>query len=229
VYKKYTYHSDSGTKSLITALKLLNAKKVIIPTYTCTDILSAVKLSNCEYYIVDCGFDLQIDVKDVIKNSSDYDTIIIPHMFGIRADIESIRKNTDLKIIEDLSQCHGLKGLGNYSDIVISSTNKSKWLDKNGGGFIFTDNKIDHELPVNFSKYKNIIKEKLIRRIELANEIKESGVNLIGEESAWLRGMYFTNHSSRKPYIPLHKIVGTFECPKVDYYIDKVNWISIIA
>ena len=143
MYKKYCYKTISGTESLIISLKELNTKRVIIPTYTCTDILNAVEQIGCDYLIVDCDYDLQIDVNEVIKNSNEYDTIIIPHMFGIRADVKSIRKNTNLKIIEDLSQCHGLKNLGEWADIVVSSTNKSKWIDLKEGGLLFSDNQLN--------------------------------------------------------------------------------------
>ncbi len=229
MYKKYTYSVKSGTEALILSLKSLNSKKVIIPTYTCTDILKAVKQSNCEYLIVDCGLDLQIDVSEVINNFKDYDTIIIPHMFGIRANIKAIRDNTNLKIIEDLSQCHGLSNLGKYADIVISSTNKSKWIDKGKGGLIFSDVYFQFLDYVNFLEYIPKIQKDLIRRNELAKEIKEAGIQLIGKESSWLRGMYFTEFSSREPYIPLHKIEEKFDCPKVNSYIGKVNWLSIIV
>lgn len=229
MYKKYTHKTNSGTEALIIALKQLDSKKVIIPTYTCTDILNAVKQANCEYTIVDCGYDLQIDTLDVIDKANDYDTVIVPHMFGIRADVKTIKEKTSLKIIEDLSQCHGLKDLGKWSDIVVSSTNKSKWIDFKGGGFIFSDNKL--ESPVyDFNEHKILIRDNFDRRNDLANEIVEAGIKLIGKENAWLRGMYFTStRSSREPYIPLHKIEGIFGCVKVDSYINKVNWISIIV
>jgi len=38
MYKKYTYQTKSGTEALIIALKQLDARKVIIPSYTCMDI-----------------------------------------------------------------------------------------------------------------------------------------------------------------------------------------------
>lgn len=229
MYKKYTYQTKSGTDAIIQALSLLNSKRVIIPTYTCQDILRAVKQSNCEYLIVDCGFDLQIDVSEVIKNAKDYDTVIVPHMFGIRADVESIRKNTDLKIIEDLSQCHGLNGLGQYADIVVSSTNKSKWINLHGGGFLYSDKQLNL-LVVDFNTFIPKIQQDLNRRTELANEIKESGIELIGEESSYLRAMYFTKEvSTRFPYIPLHILENKFGSFKVNSYINKVNWISIIV
>jgi len=227
VYKKYTYQVKSGTEALIIALRELDSKRVIIPSYTCTDILTSVNVTNCEYYISDCGLDLQIDVNDVLSIADKYDTIIIPHMFGIRADVKTIKEKTNLKIIEDLSQCHGLVNLGKYSDIVVSSTNKSKWINFGRGGFIFSDKPMD--LPLyNFAELKPTIQNNLIKRVELSNEIKNAGVNLIGDESSWLRGMYFTEHSKREPYIPLHKIVGGFDCLKINSYIGKVDWISII-
>ena len=228
MYKKYTYQTKSGTDALIIALKELDSKKVIIPSYTCTDILTAVTQTNCDYYLSDCDFDLQIDVKDVLSVADDYDTIIIPHMFGIRADVKTIREHTSLKIIEDLSQCHGLVGLGKYADIVVSSTNKSKWLNFGRGGFVFSNKMMD--LPLyTFDELKPTIQSNLIKRVDLANEIKNAGVNLIGNESSWLRGMYFTDHSKREPYIPLHKIVGGLGCYKINSYIGKVDCVSIIV
>ncbi len=103
-----------------------------------------------------------------------------------------------------------------------------QWIDFKGGGFIFSNNKLD--LPLyNFNDLKPLIRDNFDRRIELANELTEAGIRLIGKESAWLRGMYFVGgKSSREPYIPLHIIEGIFGCVKVDSYINKVNWISII-
>lgn len=228
MYKKYTYQVKSGTNALIIALKELDAKRVIIPSYTCIDILNAVNEAGCDYYLADCGLDLQIDVHDVLCVAGEYDTIIIPHMFGIRADVKTIKEKTNLKIIEDLSQCHGLVGLGKYADIVISSTNKSKWLNFGRGGFVFSDKIMD--LPLyNFDELKPTIQSNLIKRVKVSTEIKNAGINLIGNESSWLRGMYFTENSKREPYIPLHKIVGGFDCFKINSYISKVDWISIIV
>jgi len=228
MYKKYTYQVKSGTNALIIALKELEANRVIIPSYTCIDILNAVNEAGCDYYLADCGLDLQIDVDDVLCVAGEYDTIIIPHMFGIRADVKRIKEKTNLKIIEDLSQCHGLVGLGKYADIVVSSTNKSKWLNFGRGGFVFSDKIMD--LPLyNFDELKPTIQSNLIKRVKVSTEIKNAGINLIGNESSWLRGMYFTENSKREPYIPLHKIVGGFDCFKINSYISKVDWISIIV
>ena len=39
--------------------------------------------------------------------------------------------------------------------------------------------------------------------------------------------MYFTGTPIRKPYIPLHEIYGKFDCPIVDSYSNKIDWVSI--
>ncbi len=228
MYKQFAYQLESGTAALTEALKVLNSRRVIIPTYTCTDILAAVWMAGCEAIIVDCRTDLQIDPFQVILSASNADTVIVPHMFGIRADVETIRKSTNLKIIEDLSQCHGLPELGKYADVVVSSTNRSKWINFNGGGVLFADQETNLPLA-DTSSWPELIANTLKRRQELAQELKNAGVNLIGDKSSYLRGMYFTEKANREPYTPLHKIVDGVDCPVVDSYIGKVDWISIIV
>lgn len=224
MYKKNTYGTETGTKALEIALKHLNSKKVIIPTYTCEDILTAVLNADCTPIIVDCNTSLQIDYIQVIKYSNIADTIIIPHMFGIQTPIYPF-KDLPFKIIEDLSQCHGLPNLGKHADIVISSTNKSKWLDSKGGGYVFSDD----ILPLKPRKFEWDIETKYQNRKAKAEELINAGVDLIGKDipNSWLRGMYFTNNPKRKPYTPLHEIYGKFGCPTVDLYSNKIDWISI--
>lgn len=228
MYKKYAYQLQSGTQALVKALEHLQSKRVIIPTYTCTDILTAVMLAKCEAIIVDCNKDLQISPEEVILKSSNADTVIVPHMFGIRANVEMIRNTTNLKIIEDLSQCHGLPNLGMAADVVVTSTNKSKWLDFNRGGVLFSDQQINLT-PAEIEHWPQLIEKNLKRRVELAQELKNAGVELIGQESAWLRGVYYTEHSKREAYTPLHKIVGGVACPQVNSYFYKIDWVSIIV
>ena len=227
MYKKYSYYYESGTKALTVALKILKSKKVIIPTYTCEDVLTAVLNAGCKPIIVDCNEKLQIDVASVLKVIDKADTIIIPHMFGIQNQVSPFR-NFNLKIIEDLSQCHGLPGLGDHADIVVTSVNKSKWLDKGGGGWLFTDKKINQN-PKIFIYNSKKIEEKYNNRTKKAKELLNAGVNLIGkdEPNSWLRGMYMTGTPVRRPYTPLHEIYGKFDCPIVDSYSNKIDWISI--
>ncbi len=224
MYKKHIYGTKNGTEALEIALKYCGSKNVIIPTYTCEDVLTAVLNTNCNPIIVDCNKHLQIDFEQVTKYSNIADTIIIPHMFGIQTPIP-LFKNLDLKIIEDLSQCHGLSDLGKHADIVVSSTNKSKWLDSKGKGYIFSDD----VLPLKPRKFDWDIKTKHKNRQHKAEELINAGVDLIGKDipNSWLRGMYFTDSPKRRPYTPLHEIYGKFGCPIVDSYSNKIDWISI--
>ena len=228
MYKKYQYNTETGTQALEIALRTLKSKKVIIPSYTCQDVLRAVLNTQCEPLIVDCNKTLQMDIASILKVINDADTIIVPHMFGIQ-NLISPFKNFNIKIIEDLSQCHGLPGLGDFADIVITSLNKSKWLDMRGGGYIWTDKKIKH-LPLFKDKMSNWdIETKYKNRTNRAKELLNAGLNLIGKDipNSWLRGMYFTDTPIRRPYIPLHELYGKFDCPIVDSYSNKIDWISI--
>ena len=227
MYKKYQYNTTTGTQTLEIALKTLKSKKVIIPSYTCQDVLRAVLNTQCEPLIVDCNKNLQIDIASTLKVIKDADTIIVPHMFGIQ-NLISPFKNFNIKIIEDLSQCHGLPGLGDFADVVVTSLNKSKWLDKKGGGYIWTDKKLNLDLSTDDMLDWNIeIKYK--NRINRAKELLNAGLNLIGKDipNSWLRGMYFTGTPTRRPYIPLHELYGKFDCPIVDSYSNKIDWVSI--
>ena len=227
MYKKYQYNTESGTKALEIALKTLKSKKVIIPTYTCQDVLKAVLNTNCKPIIVDCNKNLQIDVTSILKEIKEADTVIIPHMFGIQNQVAPL-KNFNIKIIEDLSQCHGLPGLGDFADVVVTSLNKSKWLDRKGGGYIWTDKKLNIDLSTDNMLDWNI-ETKYNNRVNRAKELLNAGLDLIGKDipNSWLRGMYFTGTPTRRPYIPLHEIYGKFDCPIVDSYSNKIDWVSI--
>jgi len=73
-----------------------------------------------------------------------------------------------------------------------------------------------------------VIKDYTNKREQLAKELLNAGVDLIGQgESSWLRGMYFTEEAERQPYTPLHLIRPGFDCQKINSYINKVDWISI--
>ena len=148
-------------------------------------------------------------------------------MFGIQNQISPL-KNFNIKIIEDLSQCHGLPGLGDHADIVVTSVNKSKWLDNGGGGWMFTNETIGAPTTEFIYNLKDI-KAKYNNRVARAKELLNAGLDLVGKDipNSWLRGMYFTGIPTRRPYIPLHEIYGEFNCPIVDSYSNKIDWVSI--
>ena len=238
-YKVKATFVDSGSTAIYEALKLLNSKTVIVPTYTCHRILDTILKANCTPIIVDCDDSLQMDFNDIIYN--DYaDTIIVPHMFGIQSNIKEISKHTNLKIIEDCSQCMGLPKLGYYSDIVIASTGPSKYFpigdnkDKGGGIIAYNEGNVEWFDKEDWIKKScdnfNQIETKIKTRTEKAQEILDAGVDLIGKNlpNAWLRAVYIGKKPrKRECYVPLHKIYNKFDCPKTDSYEKYINWISI--
>ena len=87
--KKNSVFVSSGKVAIKEALRLLDSNRVVIPTYTCERILEAVVESNCVPIIIDCDDNLQIDI-DSINEEAKVDTVIVPHMFGIKVDIKPI-------------------------------------------------------------------------------------------------------------------------------------------
>ena len=103
----------------------------------------------------------------------------------------------------------------------------------NGYGIFTTMRVIGRSAKILFYKahIDNLIKSlnKYNIRKNKAQELLNAGLDLIGKDkpNSWLRGMYFTNNPKRKPYTPLHEIYGKFDCPIVDSYSNKIDWISI--
>ena len=85
--KEYATLVENGKTAIFEALKILNSEHVALPTYTCHRVLQACLDANVTPHIIDCGLDLQIDVN---KIPMEVDTVIVPHMFGIQADIKAL-------------------------------------------------------------------------------------------------------------------------------------------
>ena len=232
--KKESVFTSSGTEAITKALKLLDSKNVAIPSYTCETVLKGTLGVDCKPYIIDCGNDLQIDLDSLSKFKGD--TVIVPHMFGIKAKVEEI-KGMGYNVIEDCSQCLGLDGLGDYADYIVVSTGPTKWLPAGGGGVLIGDtcpNQMRFRNHNHYAKVNTMVDEienRLKKRTHFANELINAGVDLIGKdvENAWMRGMYFTDNQNRIPYTPIHEFYGDFKCPMVDEYKNRLDWISIFA
>ena len=233
-YKEYATLVENGKTAIFKALKILNSEHVALPTYTCHRVLQACLDANVTPYIIDCNLDLQIDVS---KIPMEVDTVIVPHMFGIQADVKSLK---GFRVIEDCSQCIGLPNLGKYSEIVIASTGPTKWLNvgdnkEYGGGIIAHNNPYfrhkdlyNKSIATKLNQMYLEIPRLLESRVNKANELINAGVELIGnnQPNAWLRALYFGSQK-RVPYTPLHDVYPGFKCPVVDSYKDKLDWISI--
>jgi len=141
---------SSGTSSLYLALKILDVKKrdeVIIPTYTCSALLNALFMAGGLPIIADVNdIDFNISCEDILKKiTPKTKAIIVPHAFGIPANIAALKK-IGIPIIEDCATSLGSKiqdrHLGIFGDIAIFSFYASKVITTGQGGMIVSKRKI---------------------------------------------------------------------------------------
>lgn len=135
----------NGTAALYVALKVLGIEEgdeVIIPTYVCTSLLDAVYMAQAKPVIVDIREDdFNISLPEIkAKINTRTKAIIVPHMFGVPADIILLRRELKIPIIEDCATAIGStingKHVGTFSDIAIFSSYASKMIATGQGGML---------------------------------------------------------------------------------------------
>jgi len=140
--------TNSGTSALHLALLALNIKRgdeVIIPSYVCTALMNSVHYTGAKVKIVDVEYDdFNISVSDVKKVlSKKTKAIIVPHMFGLPANLKSLLR-LGVPIIEDCAQSIGAKfqkrRVGTFGTLSIFSFYATKMLTTGEGGVIVTNN-----------------------------------------------------------------------------------------
>lgn len=134
--------TNSGTSAIHLALLALDIKEgdeVIIPSYVCTALLNTINYVHAKPVIADINReDFNISVSDIEKKiDGKTKAIIIPHMFGLAADIEEIL-NFGVPVIEDCAQSIGAtykgKKVGSFGVISIFSFYATKMLATGEGG-----------------------------------------------------------------------------------------------
>lgn len=166
---------QSGTAGLHVALQvcgILSGDEVIVPTLTFIAAVNPIKYLGATPIFMDCDESLCIDVTKIqnfIENECDFvegrvinkstnrqvKAILVVHVFGNMADMESIMKIANLyhlRVIEDATEALGThyiegvyKGLyaGTIGDIGVFSFNGNKIITTGGGGMIVSK---DNEL-----------------------------------------------------------------------------------
>ncbi len=137
----------SGTAALSLALKVLGigeGDEVVLPTYVCCSVLSAVKASGAEPSLCDVDDSGVITVQTVrAVLTPKTRAIIAVHMFGHPCDIDSI-SNLGFPIIEDACQAFGLKvygrSAGTMGDLGILSFHATKCMTTGEGGMLVVNN-----------------------------------------------------------------------------------------
>jgi dTDP-4-amino-4,6-dideoxygalactose transaminase len=135
---------SSGTAALHLVLQAMGigpGDEVIIPSYVCAALLHAVQYTGAQPVPAEADpLTYNIDPDDVKKRiSSRTSALIVPHIFGLAADLDSLLK-LDVPIIEDCAQAAGgtyhQKPLGTFGDAAIFSFYATKMMATGEGGMV---------------------------------------------------------------------------------------------
>ncbi len=138
---------SSGTAALhlsLLALKIGPKDEVIIPSYVCSALLNAVNYVGARPVLAEIDpltYNLDpVDVKNRLTRRTR--AIIVPHLFGLAADLESL-SDLDVPIIEDCAQAAGAgynqKQVGTLGRAAIFSFYATKVLTTGEGGMIVSN------------------------------------------------------------------------------------------
>lgn len=149
--KRHSKLVNNGTNALFLALKVLmqkfpNRNQVITSAYICPSVYHAIKNAGLFPVFADVKYnELNISLEAALeKVSQNTLCFLIPHTGGIPVDIQHLRQNTSLPIIDDCAQAIGAtindKLIGEESDFLIYSFGSTKFLTGGIGGAILTNN-----------------------------------------------------------------------------------------
>jgi dTDP-4-amino-4,6-dideoxygalactose transaminase len=141
--------TNTGTSALHLSLLAIGIKKgdyVAIPSFVCTALLNALSYVGARPILVDIDPETyNIDIRDLkkrVKRSTK--AIILPHLFGLPADIDKIL-SLGIPVIEDCAQSIGAvyKGrkTGSFGKLSCFSFYATKVLSTGEGGMVVSDSK----------------------------------------------------------------------------------------
>lgn len=130
--------AGSGSAALVLALeglKIGQGAEVILPTYVCPSVLEAVLAVGATPVLADVGECWVMTLADAKRVATERTAaIIVPHMYGIFADIASFR-TLGVPIIEDCAQALGAEGgRKSEADVLVLSFHPTKCLTSGEGG-----------------------------------------------------------------------------------------------
>lgn len=256
---KYAIGTSSGTDALFLALKTLNIKKgdeVIIPSHTFIATALSALYANCE--VVLCDIDpitLLLDLNKLEKVITKKTKAIIPvHLYGMGVDINALKKiikNTNIFIVEDASQAHGLnhycnnvfkgdlsifslypaKNLGAYGDSGIIITNKKNYYDKLkklrnwGGTKKYIHNLIGYNMRMD-TLQASILSTKL-KKLKEWNDDRRNIANFYNKNFLKIKRLKI-HHNLRKNHVFHLYVLITNSRNKLQKYLKKNNIPTII-
>ena len=223
---KYVKAVQTGTAAIHLALLALNIKKgdeVIIPSYVCQSVLSAVKYTQATPILVDISPDSSNISAQTIKSKITKKTkaIVVPHMFGIQTEINKIKK---LKIptIEDCA--HFLSPIKSKGKISTFSFYATKMISTGHGGAIATDNRKIAQRIEDLLKYDKRKSYKIAYNSSLTDLQSSLGISQIKKLPQFIkkRKQIAQKYSSSLKNLPI--IVPNFQRSSVPFrYIIKLK------
>ena len=154
---------SSGTAALhlvLAAMDIGAGDEVIMPSFVCTALLNAVSYVGAVPVIADIDpISYNIDPADTQKRISDRTrAIIVPHMFGLAADLKALLA-FGIPIIEDCAQATGgsYSGrlLGTLGHAAVYSFYATKVMTTGEGGMIITDSRQLYDRMHDLRDYDN--------------------------------------------------------------------------
>ena len=170
---RHAVATNSGTSALHLALLALDVgagDEVIIPSYVCCALLNAVNYTGATPVLADiCPDTCNIDAADIKKRLSHRTrAIIVPHLFGMAADLGSLLA-LGVPLIEDCAQAVGSEyaqcPVGTFGVAAIYSFYATKVITTGEGGMVVSssrdiadrirdlktyDQKDDHKIRFNY-------------------------------------------------------------------------------
>ncbi len=154
---------NTGTSALHLSLLAIGIKKgdyVAMPSFVCTALLNAIRYVGAQPILVDIDpvtYNMDIrDLKKRVKRSTK--AIILPHLFGLPADIDEILP-LGIPVIEDCAQAIGAvyKGekAGSFGRLSCFSFYATKVLSTGEGGMVVSDSKSLLKRIRDFRDYDN--------------------------------------------------------------------------
>jgi dTDP-4-amino-4,6-dideoxygalactose transaminase len=173
----------SGSFALEVVLRALGVREgdeVVIPTFCCTAVVPPILAAGAIPVLADVGNELNMTAKHVDAALTEKTkAIIVPHLFGNPADIETIvelARSKNIRLIDDAAQALGAtidgRPAGSFGDAGIFSFGNEKVCSGLGGGIaVFRKKdildgvfKIDLSPPSPFPVLQNFFSTLLRRR-----------------------------------------------------------------
>ena len=130
-------HARTGIVMALRA-SLPDGGRVGVMTYNCHTVANTVVNAGCVPVFVDVTEDLRIDVETMPR---DLDAIVVTNLFGIRNDVEAIRKRCSRAVVI-VDNAHGY-GLPAEGDFTVYSINQGKFPALGPGGLLYINQKND--------------------------------------------------------------------------------------